>query len=172
MTKIDNSRFLVLDVRAGRIGFAAFSFPKELLDFGSPRFDSSRSAKLRVASLLRAFAPSLLVLRRIRRSSTRGSREWNLVVRAIRDQAKRSSIPVHWVPERALKEFFNRLGCRNKFEVANLLAKWFPEIARKLPRKRKPYEPEPWTLAYFDTISLGIAFLERMALTESQTVPN
>jgi hypothetical protein len=91
------------------------------------------------------------------------------VIRTIQAQAKRSSIPVHWISERALREFFIHLGCRNKFEVANLLAKWFPGIAGKLPRKRKPYEPEPWTLAYFDTISLGIAFLERANLIESQT---
>ena len=35
---------------------------------------------------------------------------------------------------------------------------WFPDLGRKVPQKRKAYEPEPWTMTYFDAVALGVAY--------------
>ncbi len=159
MSQAHVSRILVLDLRADRIGYAVFEAPNRLLDYGASRFDSPGVAKARVGTLLRTFHPSVAVLRRVRSRSTRQNTRWTCGLRIIRAELRRFSVPVKSVTERSLKQFFKDFGCRNKFEVAALLARQYPELAWKLPRKRKSYEPEPWTMTYFDAISLGIIYM-------------
>jgi hypothetical protein len=62
------------------------------------------------------------------------------------------------VNEGTLETLFRGFKCRNKFQVAELLAMWFPDLGRKVPQKRKAYEPEPWTMTYFDAVALGVAY--------------
>jgi hypothetical protein len=152
-------RILAIDVRADRIGYAAFETPRQLLDYGTSRFNSGNTGRARAEFLLRALTPSLLVLRRSRTQSTRRRPRWTVNRRIIEGEAKRLGVPVACVTERALKKLFTGFQCRNKFQVATLLGTWFPEIARNVPRARKCYEPEPWPMAYFDAIALGVAYV-------------
>ena len=170
MNAMNPTRTLAIDLRADRIAYALFDASGALLDIGAPRFESPRTARLRAAALLRASRPSMLVLRRLRSRSTRRRRpRWNSALRAIRSEAKWLGVPVAFVTERALKAHFQSYGCRNKFQVAELLAVRFPQIAWKLPRKRKPYEPEPWAICYFEAISLGVAFRALATETSQQS---
>jgi hypothetical protein len=159
MSQTHVNRILVLDLRADRIGYAVFEASNRLLDYGASRFDSPGTAKARVSFLLRIFHPSVAVLRRVRSRSTRQNARWTCGLRIIRAELKRFAVPVKSVTERSLKQFFKEFGCRNKFEVAALLAQRYPELTWKLPRKRKAYEPEPWTMTYFDAISLGVVYI-------------
>ena len=159
MTVLYRNRVLVLDLRADRIGYAAFELPLNLLDYGASRFDSKKLAWRRVSNLLRTFRPSVIVLRRVRGRSTRRQPRWRAILRMIRRGAKKIEVPVAWVTDSALHAFYRQFECRNKFQVAHLLSRRFPELARKLPSQRKPYEPEPWTMTYFDAIALGVVHL-------------
>lgn len=158
-------RVLAVDIRADRIGYAAFETPGQLLDYGTSRFNAEETGRARVEFLLRALAPSVLVLRRPRTRSTRRHPRWIMNRRVIEGEAKRLGVPVAFVAERALKALFAEFNCRNKFQVAALLGAWFPELARHVPRTRKCYEPEPWTIASFDAIALGAAYFMRMTDT-------
>jgi hypothetical protein len=160
------TRILAIDLRANRIAFAALDASGGLLDFGAPRFESPRTARVRVGALFGGLHPSVVVLRRLRLRSTRRRPRWKSVLRVIQSEAKWLNVPVAWVTERALKKHFRDFGCRNKFQVAELLAAKFPQIAWKLPRARKAYEPEPWAICYFDAISLGEVHL---ALTSEES---
>jgi hypothetical protein len=159
MTSVYTSRILVMDLRADRIGYAAFELPMRLIDYGASRFDSLEAARARVDFLLGIFRPSALVLRKIRIRSTRRRPRWRSILRAIQSHARGISLLTFWVSEPALRRFFQGFHCRNKFQVAALLSNSFPELASKLPPKRKPYEPEPWTMTYFDAIALGVVYL-------------
>ena len=159
MSQTHVNRILVLDLRADRIGYAVIEASNRLLDYGATQFDSPGAAKARVSFLLRIFHPSVAVLRQVRLRSTRKNTRWTCGLRIIRAELRKFSMPVKSVTERSLKQFFRDVGCRNKFEVAALLAQRYPELTWKLPRKRKAYEPEPWTMTYFDAISLGIVYM-------------
>ena len=160
-------RVLAVDIRADRIGYAAFETPGHLLDYGTSRFNSGEAGRARVEFLLRALAPFVLVLQRPRARSTRKRQRWDANRRVIEGEAKRLGVPVAFVGERALKLRFAEFNCRNKFQVAALLGEWFPELARHVPQARKCYEPEPWASAYFDAIALGAAYFMRMADAEN-----
>lgn len=160
-------RVLAVDIRADRIGYAAFETPGQLLDYGTSRFNRGETGRARVEFLLRALTPSVLVLLRPRARSTRRCPRWTMNLKVIEGEAKRLGVPVTFVAERALKTLFADLNCRNKFQIGALLGTWFPELARHVPPARKCYEPEPWAIAYFDAIALGAAHFMRMADAEN-----
>jgi len=155
-------RIFVMDIRADRIGYAAFETPGQLIDYGTSRFDSVETGRARVEFLLRALAPSVLVLCRPRTRSTRKRPRWILNRRVIEGEAKKLRVPVAFVTERTLKNHFAGFNCRNKFQIAGLLGTWFPELARRIPKARECYEPEPWAMACFDAIGLGVAYFMLM----------
>jgi len=155
-------RIFVIDIRADRIGYAAFEMPGQLIEYGTSRFDSVETGRARVEFLLRALAPSVLVLRKPRTRSTRRRPRWILNRKVIEGEAKRLSVPVAFVAERTLKNHFAGFKCRNKFQIAALLGTWFPELARRIPKARECYEPEPWAMACFDAIALGVAYFMLM----------
>lgn len=155
-------RLLAVDIRTDRIGYAAFETPAKLLDYGTSRFDSGESGQARMEFLLRALAPSILVLHKPRTRSTRRRPRWIVNRNVIEGAAKKVGIPVTFVAETTLKAHYSKFNCRNKFQVAKLLGTWFPEVARHVPRARKCYEPEPWTITCFDAIALGVAYFMRM----------
>jgi len=159
---------LAIDLRSDRISYAVLDGSSRLLDIGASQFESATMARMRAAALLRTFRPGVLLLRRLRPRSRRNGPKWNTAARAIREEAKHASVPVAAMTEDAIKRHYRRLGCRNKFQIAELLARRFPRIAWKLPPPRKSYEPEPWAIGYFDAISIGIAFLERIHDSEAK----
>lgn len=149
---------LVIDIRADRIGYAVFDRPDHLIDYGTSRFRAGKAARARVEFLLMVFDPSVLVMRRLRVRSTRKGRTWTMHHAAIVGEAKRQKVPVAYVAERTLRNSFAEFHCRNKFQVATLLGTWFPELAAKVPRQRKCYEPEQWGMALFDAVALGVVY--------------
>jgi hypothetical protein len=153
------SRILAVEIRAGRLGYAAFETPNRLLDFGAAWFDSSATARLRIASLLRIFRPSVLLLRKGSSHRSRKNTLRKSVARIVRSEGRKLSISIALMTDRVFDAYFERNSCRNKYNIAALLATWFPEIAWRLPPRRKFYEPEARAMLYFDAAALGAAYL-------------
>jgi hypothetical protein len=160
MRKLYASRILAVNIRSRRFGYAVFEMPARFLDCGVSKFGSFRKAERRVAALFRMFRPSAIVLRKVTARNKRNSQRAKRIARIVRRQANRWSIPVTFVSERTLKAFFRRLGRNNKYDIAALVGNRFPEVAWKLPSRRKFYEPEPWAMTSFDAAALGAAYIE------------
>lgn len=153
------SRFLAVDVRSGRFGYAMFETPGELLDSGIARFSSPEAATARVFGLCEMFRPSLMV---IRKESARRGRSYpraNAVRRALRKEVMRQSIPISAISERRIDNWFRQHGKAGKYAIASSLADQFPQLSWKLPPRRKPWQPEPWCLCLFDAVALGVVYI-------------
>lgn len=60
----------------------------------------------------------------------------------------------------------------NKYEVASVLARQFPDLAPRLPPKRKFYESEDYRIGIFDAAAVGVAyFTRRKQVTKRADVP-
>ena len=164
MKTINRTRILAVEIRADRLGYAVFESPEQLLDFGSAWFDSMSVARSRIVKLLGRVRPSLIVLRQVRPHGPRRMAAWHALTRMMRDEAKKRSIAIGCVTEKAFVEFFIRYSCQSKYDIAALLATWFPETAWRLTAKREIYAPEPRAMLYFDSVALGIAYL-RLVMT-------
>jgi hypothetical protein len=49
----------------------------------------------------------------------------------------------------------------NKYHIARAVAKRFPDLAAKLPRKRKIWEKEHYRMRIFDAAAVGVAYFMR-----------
>ncbi len=152
-------RVLALDVRPHKLGYAVFETPARLIAFGVTRFDSSHSGALRVAALAGTSSPSVLVLRKIGRRSTRNRPLTRTVIRLISRQARHSSIHVAVVGDRQVRVALGDDRARTKHQAASLLAQAFPDLAWKLPQPRKTWQPEAWNMLIFDAVALGVTYL-------------
>ena len=153
-------RVLAVDVRPHKLGFAVIESPARLLDFGITRFDSPHTCLDRVTTLIRRFGPTIVVLRKIRRRSTRDHPLTRALLRLISRLAGHSSIEIAVVGDRQVKISLGG-GHRTftRYQAAMLLARAFPELGWKVPRPRKPWQPESWNMLIFDAVALAVSYL-------------
>lgn len=160
MSNTTQRRIVAVGIRAARLGYAVFDQSEELVDFGAAWFDSEETERLRIATLLRRFHPSILVLGKRGRGDTRRYDVWQKVERIVRSEAKKLSITVAWLTEQEFKLYFRNQSCGNKHDIAAHVAVRFPDVSWRLPPRRKFYQPEPRSMLYFDSIALGIVYLD------------
>jgi hypothetical protein len=148
-------RVLAIDIRSQRIGYAAFEVAARLLDWGMRSHELDGA----IAVLLRRFQPSVVVLRRMKVGGKRDTPGARSIMRAIRSNTRRHSIPLVYLGDAALNKFFRTYGEQSKYEIALLLATCFPELKWKLPPRRKIWMPEHLRMSIFDAVQLGVVFL-------------
>jgi hypothetical protein len=156
-----STRILAVEIRAARMGYAVIESPKELKDFGGAWFPYPKAARSRIARLLRLYGPSVLVLASAAARYPRDARVRKLITRIVRDEARKSSVPTIRVTDQEFDTFFNQYSCRDKYDVAAVLARKFPSLAWRVPPPPEFYDPEPRQMLYFDSIALGLVYLER-----------
>ena len=154
-----NRRLLALDVRPHRLGYAVLETTARLVDFGVTRFDSPQSGMRRVTALVGRFGPTIVVLRKIARRSTRNRPLTGTILRLISRQARHSSIQVAVVGDRQVEISLGDNRTLTKHRVASLLARAFPELAWRLPQPRQPWETEHWNMPIIDAVALGVSYL-------------
>jgi hypothetical protein len=158
MQNSQTGRLLAVVIRSGRFGYAAFETPARLLDFGVSRFGSRVEARNRIRSLLKTFQPSSITIDSGGRNPLHKRRA--PIARMIRTESQTKSVQVTVISQRELRTFFRRHGTTNKYDFSVVAAGWYPELAWKLPPKRRFYHPEPWVMTGVDAVILGAAYLD------------
>ena len=159
MNTIKPNRILAVEIRAARLGYAVLETPKQLCDFGALLFSTPRVARGRIARLLHRYQPAVLVLAGAGARYPRNMQSRRAIARIGKNEAKQRGIPSARISEKEFKTFFGQYFCRDKYDIAAVLAKWFPELAWRVPPPLDFYDPEPRQMLYFDSIALGIAYL-------------
>lgn len=161
-----DQRILALEVRPQRIGFVVLQGASRLLDWGvrahTKETCASRSTlSARIAVLLDLYAPAAIVIRRRDGKGTSARRTVAEIVAKLRVEARQRSISCHFVSATEVRRFFARHGEATKHATAALLAEWYPDLAWKLPPKRRPWESERYNTLVFDAAATAVAFLAR-----------
>ena len=152
-------RLIAFDVRPRRIAYAVFETPTHLLDWGVKMVGPSPTAGPRVTSMLKAYRPSVLVLRSISSGSRRDHPRTQELLSAIEAEAKQSVITVAFVTARELEVFFRQHGRVTKDQIAEAIGEWFPQLAAQVPPQRKAWQPEHWRMPLFDAMATAMAYL-------------
>ncbi len=155
------TRIVAVDVKSGESGYAVFEAPLRLVDWGLKRTKGPKQNARHIADLLALFQPSVVVILRIATNSKRNSVSVRRTVQAVRGEARRASLPIAIVSERAVKTFFERNGFRTRHEIASALATSFPELAWKLPPRRKMWQTE------YARMSLGLTYFARQGISKA-----
>ncbi len=142
-----------------------------MLDWGIRSFRSGANAVKTPAgekfrALLDEFTPSAVV---IRERTTRSARKPKLLT-IIERQARSRRIPLRFISRGDVNRAFVGFES-NKYEVASALARQFPDLASRLPPKRKVWQSEDYRMGIFDAAALGVAyFVRRKSFTNSEDV--
>jgi len=80
-------------------------------------------------------------------------------VASLAAEARRRSTACRLVGNKEVRRFFARYDGTTKHAIATLLAGWFPDLAWKLPPKRRPWESERYNTVMFDAVATAVAFL-------------
>lgn len=158
-----DDRLLALEIRPKKAGFAVLD-GASLHDWGVTRYGQATPPSKRIASLLDLHMPSIILMRQ--RPRMKNDKTVASIVKSITSEAKARSIQIQPLAAHQVRAFFNQRGHRNKHAVAIRLAGWFPELAWKVPPKRKLWQSEPHNTLLFDAVATAVTFLTRDTLAD------
>ena len=153
---------LALDVHPQSFGFVVFEGPNQILDWGVRSFRTGVNAvkipaATRFLALLDEFRPSAVVIgERLARKTAKQAK----MLATIRRQARYRGIPVRCISRGDVNRAFVGFES-NKYEVASALAQQFPDLAVRLPPRRKCWQSEDYRMGIFDAAALGVAYFVR-----------
>lgn len=165
-TPADNRRILALDVRPHSFGYAVMEGPAQMLAWGAKRFPGGVNARRvparrRLAALLEEFLPAAVVLKQTAGKSPRGRMQ-----RTVLRQAAIQKVPMRSVTLLEMEKAFAG-HTQNKYELGLELAARCPDLAWRLPPKRKLWQSEDYRTSLFDAAAVGLTyFASRQAKDE------
>jgi RNase H-fold protein (predicted Holliday junction resolvase) len=160
-TPTDPTRIFAVDPTTKGFGYAVLESPFRLVDWGLAHVSGEKEsgAVARFEELLDQFRPDVVVLED---SSAPGSRRRPRVqklLRKLQETARDRGIAVHAIPRLAVIECFSSPDERaTKYSITQRLAETFPELAVKVPRRRKPWQSEDERMATFDALALAVTY--------------
>jgi len=170
MSTTKPTRILAVEIRAARLGYAVFETPRELRNFGGTWFDSPKVARANIARLFNLYRPSIVVIRGGVMRYPRNMAKRQRIARIVCDEGRKLAISIKRVVSKDFDRFFGSHLCRDKYDVAVTLSQWFPDLARRIPSRPKFYDPEPNSILYFDSIALGIVYMEGLVKSQPEKV--
>lgn len=102
------------------------------------------------------FTPSLIVTRLVRQADRRYRTRARVRIQRVKTAASKLAIPVKVVSTSSLVGHFSRGDKISKYERARMVAARFPELAWRLPPKRKAWQSELKRTTMFDAASIGM----------------
>ncbi len=131
-----------------------------LLDWGAttpfPLKGSRARAERRFRSLVKSFAPDVMVVRNARLNTHENS-----LLEFVQSEAALQSIPFLILSSIELQQAFSIFVVQNKYDIADVLTRIFPELASRLPRRRRRWEKEPLAMTIFGAVAIGFAYWQR-----------
>jgi hypothetical protein len=73
--------------------------------------------------------------------------------------ARQKHIDVATYSKEEIASVFEGQGARTKYDIARAIAHMFPELARRLPRRRRIWQGEQYQMAIFDAAAIGVTHL-------------
>jgi len=136
-----NRRVLAVDPYDQGLGFALFGGPEELMDWGLKEAIGGKSIGMRKAlnKLIGRYDPDVLITESGERLGSSRRRETRRMLRRICEFARRQGLKIQTCSRAEVQDAFSILGVRNKHQIASLIARWFPELALRLPGPQKPW---------------------------------
>jgi len=158
MTKpeLHNERVLAIHPVSRGFGFAVLEGPEDLIDYGVTQlkqYDQERCLA-RLANLMARCEPSLLITEDPKQS--RQSARAIALLTAIRELALGKK--VRWQRSRKQGRSSRSRHAQTKHQKAVVISETFPELASRLPSKRKPWESEDVRMAMFAACALALTY--------------
>jgi hypothetical protein len=156
------STILGIAIRARWLGFGAIDQQNRLLECGMIFYQRRsmsqlKSAKRRLESTISRLSPSRVALLRAELTANDEASSVRSLVRALRGAVSLGSISLVSLRRDEIRRAFSEGKVCSKDEIASALVALFPELAWKLPQKRKIWSKEDFRMAMFDAVAAAVA---------------
>jgi RNase H-fold protein (predicted Holliday junction resolvase) len=158
---IHPTRIFALDPTTKGFGYAVFELPFRLVAWGLAHVSGEKEsgAIARFEALLDQFRPDVVVLEDPAAPGSRRRPRVQKLLEKLVETARERGIEVQALPRLAVIECFSSPDERaTKFSITKRLAETFPELAAKMPQRRKIYQSEDERIAIFDALALAVAY--------------
>jgi hypothetical protein len=157
----DPTRIFALDPTTKGFGYALLETPYRLVDWDMAHIEGEKNsgAALRFEELLDQYRPDVVVLEDPAAPGSRRRPRVQKLLGQLRDIARERGIAIHMLPRLAVIECFSSPEKRaTKYSITQNLAETFPELAEKMPKRRKIYQSEDERIAIFDALALAVTY--------------
>jgi hypothetical protein len=140
-------------------GFVVFESGEALIDWGFKTTNHSRNIRCMklIEDLIGRYRPDVIVIEDLTAKAARRGPRVKALLGRIPRLATRWQIQCRRVPRATVKETLGPT-LRTKHQVACAIAARFPELARWLPKPRKPWMKEDRKMSIFSAAALALAF--------------
>ena len=156
--KINETRVLAIAPCVQGIGFIVFNGPHLPIDWGIKWTRHEKNAKgvAKIAELIERYQPDIVVLEDHRGEGSRRAKRIEDLLDAIAALVRRKNIETACYSRRQVRHHFAGDGAITKLRIAKSIAGTLPELAPRLPAKRKIWLPEHADMSIFDAASLAL----------------
>ncbi len=153
-------RAIALDVHSQRLGWVVLEGSERLVEWGTNALSYACPSQLhdRFRGLVDRFDPELLI---IKRYQTHGSSKAKQAVSALAEQALDLEVGVRRVSRGDVRDQYRSVDPFTKYEVARAIARVFPELSDRLPRRRTAWRREDNRVLLFEAVAIGTTQLAR-----------
>jgi hypothetical protein len=160
-TPILPPRIFALDPTTKGFGYAVLELPFRLVDWGLAHVSGEKEsgAIARFEELLDQFRPDVVILEDSAASGSRRRPRVRKLLEKLQETARERGIEVQALPRLAVIECFSSPDARaTKYSITKRLAETFPELAERVPQRRKIWQSEDERIATFDALALAVTY--------------
>jgi hypothetical protein len=158
-------RVLAIRPTSRGFGFAVLEGAELLIDWGTKDARCEKNARSLgyVEALLDEYQPDAIVVEDARDRSFRRCARVRDLLQGIRRMAFTQGVRVRSISKRRIREVFSETRAVTKHDLALAIAGRLPELAPRLPPRRKPWMSQDERMSIFDAVGLGLALFEDAA---------
>lgn len=140
------------------LGFACLEGAQNLRDSGVVTIQPICNKRIleRITKFVEFFKPTIIVVKDYNSAYSRHSKRVAELVEAVTKYANEIKIPVYRYSQQQVRDVFEQFGAKSKYEIANKIIAWFPQLASRAPKIRKAWMDEDYNMGIFDALALAI----------------
>ena len=154
-------RVLALHATTRGFTFALFNGPGQLYDWGIKhvaRGDKNKESLAAIEHLIIRYDPHAVVFEDVTEAGSKRVSRVRILHRDIEKLADRASLETYAYPWQIVFSVFKGGSPKTRHDIVVMLAEIYPQLASRLPPKRKAWLPMDPRQALFDAAALGITF--------------
>lgn len=151
-----NNVFLSFYPNTRGFGYACTEGPSEVIDCGVATVRPVGNDKLieRARRFIEYYEPTLILVQNGDGKYSRQGKRVSSLIREIISFAAKEQIPIKQYTREQVRFVFEQFGAKTKYEVAQKIISWLPEMKYREPKARKIYTSEDYNMGVFDALSL------------------
>jgi len=154
-------RILAIDPTSKGFGYIVLEDSDFLVDWGIKEARDNKNTRClkQIRYLIELYQPHVVAVEDCSKHGTRRSERVRDLVAGIIKLAEEQGIRSRQVLRQKVRQAFESFGATTKHEIAQAIARRFPEIADRLPPKRRPYMSEDARMAIFGAAAIALTVL-------------